>query len=253
MRHYFASFSFVDRDVQGARPQRPARRASIPTSPTTSSARRSAIFHSRFSTNTTPAWERAQPFRHLCHNGEINTVDGNEHRMIARGRLGTEDVGSRPRGAVPSRARPRRLRLRQARRRRRAARAGRSRRPPRRRRCSCPRRGRASATSRPGCATSSATTRASPTRGTGPPVSCSRDGRRVGAALDRNGLRPLRWQACEDGLVVVRVGGRRGAGHRVTARCGAAVSVPARCSASTPTAPAPATAPTRPPCRTTPT
>src|SRR5690606_3326641 len=27
------------------------------------------IYHSRFSTNTAPAWERAQPFRHLCHNG----------------------------------------------------------------------------------------------------------------------------------------------------------------------------------------
>ena len=55
-----------------------------------------AIFHSRFSTNTTPAWERAQPFRHLCHNGEINTVRGNELRMIARGRLGTEEVGLGP-------------------------------------------------------------------------------------------------------------------------------------------------------------
>ena len=44
------------------------------------------VFHSRFSTNTTPAWERAQPFRYLCHNGEINTLRGNEHRMAARGR-----------------------------------------------------------------------------------------------------------------------------------------------------------------------
>jgi glutamate synthase domain-containing protein 1 len=41
------------------------------------------IFHSRFSTNTAPAWERAQPFRHLCHNGEINTIQGNERRMDA--------------------------------------------------------------------------------------------------------------------------------------------------------------------------
>ncbi|MGH9024596.1 MAG: glutamate synthase subunit alpha, partial [Acidimicrobiia bacterium] len=52
-----------------------------------------AVFHSRFSTNTTPAWERAQPFRMLCHNGEINTLQGNENRMRARGRLGTEDAG----------------------------------------------------------------------------------------------------------------------------------------------------------------
>ena len=44
-----------------------------------------AVFHQRFSTNTLPTWERAQPFRMLCHNGEINTVDGNERRMVARG------------------------------------------------------------------------------------------------------------------------------------------------------------------------
>ncbi len=52
-----------------------------------------AVFHSRFSTNTTPAWARAQPFRMLCHNGEINTDRGNQLRMHARGHLGTEDVG----------------------------------------------------------------------------------------------------------------------------------------------------------------
>jgi len=43
-----------------------------------------AIFHSRFSTNTTPTWERAQPFRMLCHNGEINTIQGNVALMRAR-------------------------------------------------------------------------------------------------------------------------------------------------------------------------
>ena len=32
-----------------------------------------ALVHSRFSTNTFPSWSRAQPFRALCHNGEINT------------------------------------------------------------------------------------------------------------------------------------------------------------------------------------
>jgi glutamate synthase domain-containing protein 2/glutamate synthase domain-containing protein 1/glutamate synthase domain-containing protein 3 len=45
---------------------------------------RFAIFHQRFSTNTTPSWERAQPFRLLCHNGEINTIDGNVAAMRAR-------------------------------------------------------------------------------------------------------------------------------------------------------------------------
>ena len=45
---------------------------------------RFAIFHQRFSTNTSPSWERAQPFRLLCHNGEINTIDGNIAAMRAR-------------------------------------------------------------------------------------------------------------------------------------------------------------------------
>ena len=43
-----------------------------------------AIFHQRFSTNTEPSWERAQPFRLLCHNGEINTIEGNVAWMEAR-------------------------------------------------------------------------------------------------------------------------------------------------------------------------
>ena len=45
-----------------------------------------AIFHQRFSTNTEPSWERAQPFRFLCHNGEINTIEGNVAWMEARER-----------------------------------------------------------------------------------------------------------------------------------------------------------------------
>ena len=44
-----------------------------------------AIFHQRFSTNTSPSWERAQPFRLLCHNGEINAIDGNVRAMRGRG------------------------------------------------------------------------------------------------------------------------------------------------------------------------
>ncbi|MDQ8204085.1 glutamate synthase large subunit [Pelagicoccus sp. SDUM812003] len=43
-----------------------------------------AMFHSRFSTNTFPAWRLAQPFRYLSHNGEINTVRGNINWMRAR-------------------------------------------------------------------------------------------------------------------------------------------------------------------------
>src|SRR3954447_3079541 len=51
------------------------------------------VFHQRFSTNTTPTWARAQPFRTLCHNGEINALAGNVNRMRARAHLGTEQVG----------------------------------------------------------------------------------------------------------------------------------------------------------------
>ena len=43
-----------------------------------------ALVHSRFSTNTFPRWSLAQPFRLLCHNGEINTIRGNRNWMRAR-------------------------------------------------------------------------------------------------------------------------------------------------------------------------
>ncbi len=43
-----------------------------------------ALFHQRYSTNTFPTWERAQPFRFLGHNGEINTLQGNVAWMRAR-------------------------------------------------------------------------------------------------------------------------------------------------------------------------
>ena len=43
-----------------------------------------ALVHSRFSTNTTPSWERAHPNRLILHNGEINTIRGNVDRMLAR-------------------------------------------------------------------------------------------------------------------------------------------------------------------------
>ena len=43
-----------------------------------------AMVHSRFSTNTFPSWDRAQPNRFMCHNGEINTLLGNENAMNAR-------------------------------------------------------------------------------------------------------------------------------------------------------------------------
>ena len=42
------------------------------------------VFHQRYSTNTFPTWARAQPFRVLCHNGEINTLQGNLAWMRTR-------------------------------------------------------------------------------------------------------------------------------------------------------------------------
>ncbi|HEY1895127.1 MAG TPA: glutamate synthase central domain-containing protein, partial [Terracidiphilus sp.] len=43
-----------------------------------------ALFHQRYATNVLPSWSRAQPFRTLAHNGEINTIWGNRARMEAR-------------------------------------------------------------------------------------------------------------------------------------------------------------------------
>ena len=48
---------------------------------------RLALVHQRFSTNTFPTWDLAQPFRFMCHNGEINTYRGNVIRMKAREEL----------------------------------------------------------------------------------------------------------------------------------------------------------------------
>jgi len=46
-----------------------------------------ALVHQRFSTNTFPSWERAHPYRFLAHNGEINTLRGNENWMRAREKM----------------------------------------------------------------------------------------------------------------------------------------------------------------------
>ncbi|KRZ19459.1 Glutamate synthase [NADH], amyloplastic, partial [Trichinella zimbabwensis] len=54
-----------------------------------------AMVHARFSTNTMPSWERAQPFRILSHNGEVNTLRGNINLMKAReGLMSSPQYGS---------------------------------------------------------------------------------------------------------------------------------------------------------------
>jgi glutamate synthase (ferredoxin) len=60
-----------------------------------------AIFHQRYATNTTPRWGLAQPFRVIAHNGEINTVRGNREQFRGRagslgGTLGRELLGTGP-------------------------------------------------------------------------------------------------------------------------------------------------------------
>ncbi|MDA3846179.1 MAG: glutamate synthase large subunit, partial [Vallitaleaceae bacterium] len=53
-----------------------------------------ALVHQRYSTNTFPSWDRAQPFRYLAHNGEINTLRGNINWKNAReGSLDSEVLG----------------------------------------------------------------------------------------------------------------------------------------------------------------
>ncbi len=51
-----------------------------------------ALVHQRFSTNTFPTWDLAQPFRMICHNGEINTLRGNVNWMAARRHTMQSDV-----------------------------------------------------------------------------------------------------------------------------------------------------------------
>ena len=53
---------------------------------------RLALVHQRFSTNTSPSWDLAQPFRFMCHNGEINTLRGNISRMKAREELMQNEI-----------------------------------------------------------------------------------------------------------------------------------------------------------------
>jgi glutamate synthase domain-containing protein 2/glutamate synthase domain-containing protein 1/glutamate synthase domain-containing protein 3 len=61
-----------------------------------------AIIHSRFSTNTFPSWRLAHPYRYLAHNGEINALRGNRNWMRARyASLASEDFGDELSKMVP--------------------------------------------------------------------------------------------------------------------------------------------------------
>jgi glutamate synthase (ferredoxin) len=154
---------------------------------------RLAVFHQRYSTNTMPDWRLAQPFRLLAHNGEINTVTGNRAWMRAR----EAELEPELRGVIwpegsDSASLDNALELLVQR----------------------------------GWEVSEALMSLVPDawegRGDlaaavrdfyryqsirfepwdGPAALAFSDGHVVGAALDRNGLRPLRWQRTRDGLVV---------------------------------------------------
>jgi len=61
-----------------------------------------AMVHSRFSTNTFPSWDRAQPNRFMSHNGEINTLRGNVNSMVARqGKAKTDVFGEKLKTIFP--------------------------------------------------------------------------------------------------------------------------------------------------------
>ncbi|MFI5282146.1 MAG: glutamate synthase central domain-containing protein, partial [Candidatus Dormibacterales bacterium] len=151
-----------------------------------------AIFHQRYSTNTLPDWRLAQPFRMLAHNGEINTIAGNRAWMRAR----ETDLEPELRGAIwpegsDSASLDNALELLVSR----------------------------------GWEVSEAMMSLVPDawegRGDlaasvrdfyryqsirfepwdGPAALAFSDGQVVGAALDRNGLRPLRWQRTDTGLI----------------------------------------------------
>ena len=78
--------------VQGHAHRRTRWRRSSPTCATSGSSRALALVHSRFSTNTFPSWPLAHPYRFIAHNGEINTVMGNENWMRAREALLDTDL-----------------------------------------------------------------------------------------------------------------------------------------------------------------
>ena len=56
-------------------------------------ATRFTVFHQRYSTNTEPSWQLAQPFRYVAHNGEINTVISNRRWLRAREREVRKRIG----------------------------------------------------------------------------------------------------------------------------------------------------------------
>ena len=153
---------------------------------------RLAVFHQRYSTNTMPDWRLAQPFRMVAHNGEINTITGNRAWMRAR----EAELDPELRGVIwpdgsDSASLDNALEL-LVRRGWEVSEALMSLVPD-----AWEGRGDLAAPVRDFYRYQS--TRFEPWDG--PAALAFSDGLVVGAALDRNGLRPLRWQRSRDGIV----------------------------------------------------
>ncbi|HLZ95519.1 MAG TPA: glutamate synthase large subunit [Candidatus Dormibacteraeota bacterium] len=154
---------------------------------------RLSVFHQRYSTNTMPDWRLAQPFRMLAHNGEINTIGANRAWMRAREpELETELRGAIWPAGSDSASLDNALEL-LVRRGWEVSEALMSLVPD-----AWEGRGDLAASVRDFYRYQS--TKFEPWDG--PAALAFSDGRVVGAALDRNGLRPLRWQRTKAGMVV---------------------------------------------------
>jgi len=146
------------------------------------------VFHQRYATNTLPTWHRAQPGRMLAHNGEINTVWGNRARMAARD--ATLPVECKPvltQGGTDSTSLDEAVEL-ISKNGRTLAEAVRMLMPP----AAEGHQGSSFLRYHQDCAEP----------WDGPAALSFTDGTVVGAALDRNGLRPCRYARTVDGLVV---------------------------------------------------
>jgi glutamate synthase domain-containing protein 2/glutamate synthase domain-containing protein 1/glutamate synthase domain-containing protein 3 len=158
-----------------------------------------AIFHQRYSTNTSPSWQLAQPFRFVAHNGEINTISANRRWTCAREGALQLEFGAQDQfrvleeGVSDSASFDNALEVRL----------------------------------RQGSSVAAAMLRMVPPAWEGDPQTGPKlrrflqkatreqepwdgpaalvfsDGRMVGAKLDRNGLRPMRYTLTSDGLLVV--------------------------------------------------
>jgi glutamate synthase (NADPH) large chain len=161
-----------------------------------------AMVHQRFSTNTFPSWDRAHPYRFLCHNGEINTLRGNINWMAARqGQFSSPLFGDQIRKLLPiieasgsdSAMFDNCLEL--------LVRTGRS--LPHAMMMMIPEAWQNDALMSEGKRAFYEYHSSLMEPWDGPASIAFTDGRRIGAVLDRNGLRPSRYTVTRDGMVVM--------------------------------------------------